>query len=59
MRTYVLVSFILGCMGLFFRLVTLAIKGYPRTTEHERWEDVVQLAIAAGFVVWAWRVLWP
>lgn len=58
MRMLVFVVFIMWCIAIVSRLVSLFIASYPRTNETSIGSEVARLMITTGFTVWAGFLLW-
>jgi hypothetical protein len=53
MRTFVLVSFVGGCLGVLVRALVITVKDYPRSLTYSKGEDVLYLLLSVGVSVWA------
>ena len=58
MILYIKWSFWLGIVGLALQMTRMAIATYPRKEEISLGSDVVRLAIAGVFAVWAWSLIY-
>ncbi|EIQ01119.1 hypothetical protein OpiT1DRAFT_05687 [Opitutaceae bacterium TAV1] len=54
MKTFLILYIVLVSMSLLARLALLSFNsGYPRTTKHTRFEDVLAVVLGSGALGWA------
>jgi hypothetical protein len=58
MRFFVLIVFILECVAVLTRSVTVVKSSFPLEIRWAKWDYVLRLVVSAGFVLWAAWLLW-
>lgn len=53
MKSYIMVSFIMGCICISIRMLFILCLKYPRTTKSTLSSDVGVMLTSIGFAIWA------
>jgi hypothetical protein len=57
MRTYILISFWIGIVGMVIRVLIMAVREYPYKKTVSLGEEVAGCLLSLGFIIWAGLLL--